>query len=63
MSNFDYGAVLTEFILLGNVATQFDRPIHYDPITMQCVGDEEAVYAFVAHVADRPLDDQVVVNR
>lgn len=42
MSNFDYGAVLAEFVLLGNVATQFDRPIAYDPIAMQCVGDEEA---------------------
>ena len=42
MSNFDYGAVLTEFVLLGNVATRFDRPIDFDPVTMQCVGDEEA---------------------
>lgn len=42
MSNFDYGAVLSEFVLLGNVATQFDRPIEYDPVTMRCVGDEEA---------------------
>jgi len=45
MSNFDYGAVLTEFILLGNIATQFDRPIVFDPITMQCIGDEEATAA------------------
>ncbi len=45
MSNFDYGAVLTEFVLLGNVATQFDRPIDYDPVTMQCVGDDEATAA------------------
>jgi hypothetical protein len=42
MSNFDYGALLTEFLLLGNVATQFDRPIQFDPVTMQCLDDEEA---------------------
>lgn len=42
MSNFDYGAVLAEFVLLGNVATQFDRPIVYDPVAMKCVGDQEA---------------------
>ncbi|NQT39574.1 MAG: Gfo/Idh/MocA family oxidoreductase [Planctomycetes bacterium] len=45
MSNFDYGAVLTEFVLMGNVATQFDRPIEYDPVAMKCVGDEEATAA------------------
>jgi hypothetical protein len=45
MSNFDYGAVLTEFVLLGNVATQFDRPIVYDPVHMECVGDEQATAA------------------
>lgn len=42
MSNFDYGAVLTEFVLLGNLATQFDRAIRYDPLEMQCLGDDEA---------------------
>lgn len=42
MSNFDYGAVLTEFVLLGNVATQFDRAIDYDPAAMKCLGDDEA---------------------
>jgi hypothetical protein len=45
MSNFDYGAVLTEFVLLGNVATQFDRPIEYDPVAMKCLGDKEATAA------------------
>ena len=45
MSNFDYGAVLTEFVLLGNVATQFDRPLQYDPVAMECVGDAEATAA------------------
>ena len=42
MSQFDYGAVLSEFVLLGNLATQFERPIQYDPVAMQCVGDEQA---------------------
>jgi hypothetical protein len=45
MSNFDYGAALTEFVLLGNVATQFDRLIEYDPINLVCVGDDEATAA------------------
>lgn len=42
MSNFDYASALSEFVLLGNVATQFDRAIHYDPVGMKCIGDEEA---------------------
>lgn len=45
MSNFDYGAVLTEFVLLGNLATQFNRAIVYDPIKMKCIGDDEATAA------------------
>jgi hypothetical protein len=32
-SNFvDYGSLLTEFVLLGNLATRFDVPIEYDPV-------------------------------
>lgn len=42
MSNFDYGAVLTEFVLLGNVATQFDRELIYDPLAMAFENDDEA---------------------
>jgi predicted dehydrogenase len=42
MSNFDYASALTEFVLLGNVATQFDRTIRYDPIAMTCLDDPEA---------------------
>ncbi len=45
MSNFDYGSVLTEFVLLGNVATQFDRELVYDPLAMEFVGDQEATVA------------------
>lgn len=45
LSNFDYGAVLTEFVLLGNVATQFDRELVYDPLAMEFVGDDEATAA------------------
>ena len=45
MSNFDYGAVLTEFVLLGNVATQFDRELVYNPLAKEFVDDEEATAA------------------
>ena len=45
MANFEYGALLTEFALLANVATQFDRAIEFDPVGMQCVGDAEATAA------------------
>ncbi|MCZ7638077.1 MAG: hypothetical protein M5U12_19750 [Verrucomicrobia bacterium] len=32
-SNFvDYGSRLTEFLLLGNLATRFDSVIEYDPL-------------------------------
>jgi hypothetical protein len=42
MSNFDYGAVLTEFVLLGNLATQFEGPLEYDPVAMKIVNNAEA---------------------
>jgi hypothetical protein len=45
MSHFDYAAALTELLLLGNVATQFDRALEYDLVAMLCVGDEEATAA------------------
>lgn len=32
MSNFDYSGPLTEFCLLGNVATLVEQPFDYDPI-------------------------------
>ena len=42
MSNFDYAGPLAEFVLLGNVATQFDRNIEFDPMTMKIVNSSEA---------------------
>ncbi|MFQ6132949.1 MAG: Gfo/Idh/MocA family protein [Armatimonadota bacterium] len=42
MSNFNYGGPLVEFLLLGNVATQFDHAIEYDPIACKIVNSPEA---------------------
>ncbi len=35
MSNFNYGAPLTEFVLLGNIATLLEGPLEFDPLTMK----------------------------
>ena len=35
MSHFDYSGPLTEFVLLGNVATLFGKGIKYDPAAMK----------------------------
>jgi hypothetical protein len=37
MSNFDYSGPLTQFVLLGNVATQFERRLDFDPLAMKIV--------------------------
>jgi len=42
MSNFDYSGPLTEFNMLGNVATQLEGAIEYDPVEMKIVNDEKA---------------------
>jgi hypothetical protein len=42
MSNFDYSGPLTEFVLLGNVATLFGKSIEYDPAAMKVVNLPEA---------------------
>ncbi len=34
-SNFDYADALNEFLMLGNVATQFDSPLELDPVAMK----------------------------
>jgi len=47
MSNFSYGGVLTELVLLGNIASQFDRAIEFDPPAMKCPGDDEAMAQLV----------------
>ena len=42
MSNFDYAGPLAEFVLLGNVATQFDGKIEFDPVSMMIVNNDKA---------------------
>jgi hypothetical protein len=42
MSNFNYAGPLAEFVLLGNVATQFTDPIEYDPVNMKVTNNEKA---------------------
>jgi hypothetical protein len=41
-SNFDYAVALNEFLLLGNVATQFEGPLEFDPQAMKIVNEDEA---------------------
>jgi len=42
MSNFNYAGALTEFVLLGNVATQFNHKIEFNPLAMKIVNSTEA---------------------
>ena len=42
MSNFDYSVPLTEFVLLGNVATLYGKAMEYDPQVMKVVNPTEA---------------------
>jgi len=42
MSNFDYAGPLAEFILLGNVATQIEGPIDFDPAAMKITNNAKA---------------------
>ena len=42
MSNFSYSGPLTEFVLLGNVATLVGRDIEYNPAKMEIPNDEQA---------------------
>jgi len=42
MSNFDYACPLTEFVLLGNVATLFGHTIEFDPQALKIVNIAEA---------------------
>lgn len=41
-SNFDYAAALNEFLMLGNIATQVEGAIEYDPVEMKIVNNREA---------------------
>ena len=42
MSNFNYATPLTEFVLLGNIATLSGQKIEYDPVSMKIVNNPEA---------------------
>jgi len=42
LSNFDYSGPQTEFLMLGNVATQFQGPLEYDPRIMRITNNAEA---------------------
>jgi hypothetical protein len=41
-SNFDYADALNEFLMLGNVATQFESPLEFDPLAMKIVNNPAA---------------------
>ncbi len=41
-SNFDYADALNEFLMLGNVATQFDRTLEFDPVGMKILNHPAA---------------------
>lgn len=41
-ANFDYAGPLTEFNMLGNVATQFQGILEYDPLAGKIVNNPEA---------------------
>ena len=42
LSNFDFSGPLNEFLMLGNVATQFEGPLEYDPLAMKITNNAEA---------------------
>ena len=41
-SNFDYADALNEFLMLGNIATQFEETLEFDPVAMKIVNNAEA---------------------
>ena len=41
-ANFDYASALNEFLMLGNVATQFEGKLEYEPVGMKIVNNAEA---------------------
>ncbi len=42
MSNFEYASRLTEFNLLGNVATQFEGTLEFDPVELKILNNDKA---------------------
>ncbi|MHC4178032.1 MAG: hypothetical protein ACYSWU_11030, partial [Planctomycetota bacterium] len=41
-ANFDYASALNEFLMLGNVATQFDGKLEFDSVAMKIINHAEA---------------------
>ncbi len=41
-ANFDYADALNEFLMLGNVATQFETALEFDPVAMKITNNKEA---------------------
>jgi len=41
-ANFEYADALNEFLMLGNIATQVQGPIEFDPVDCKIVNNEEA---------------------
>jgi len=41
-ANFDYASALNEFLMLGNIATQFEKKLEFDPSAMRIVNNAEA---------------------
>jgi len=41
-SNFDYSGPQTEFLLLGNIATQFEQELEFDPLACKILNNAEA---------------------
>jgi hypothetical protein len=41
-ANFDYASALNEFLMLGNVATQVEDKLDFDPIAMKIVNNTQA---------------------
>ena len=41
-ANFDYASALNEMLMLGNVATQFDSQLEFDPVAMKVTNNAEA---------------------
>ena len=41
-ANFDYASALNEFLMLGNVATQSEDMLEFDPISMKILNNDQA---------------------
>ena len=41
-ANFDYASALNEFLMLGNVATQFETALEFDPVSMRILNNPAA---------------------